>query len=82
MSMVLCVSCSVVSDSVTPWTVAQQAPLFMEFSRQESWSSLLFPTPGDLPRDQTPVACTFYHLSYQGRSKGESPVYWAVENSL
>ena len=34
---------------VTPWTVACQAPLFMEFSRQEYWSGLPFPLPGDLP---------------------------------
>ena len=33
----------------TPWTVAYQAPPFMEFSRQEYWSRLLFPSPGDLP---------------------------------
>ena len=33
----------------TPWTVAQQAPLFMGFSRQEYWSGLPFPSPGDLP---------------------------------
>ena len=32
----------------TPWTVASQTPLFMEFSRQESWSGLPFPSPGDL----------------------------------
>ena len=32
-----------------PWTVAYQAPLSMGFSRQENWSGLLFPTPGDLP---------------------------------
>ena len=38
------------SDSfATPWTVARQAPLSMEFSRQEYWSALPFPTPGDLP---------------------------------
>ena len=42
-------ACSVVSDSVTPWIVAQQAPLFMEFSRQEYWIRLPFPSPGDLP---------------------------------
>ena len=36
------------SDSVTPWTVARQAPLSMEFSRQEYWSGLPFPTWGDL----------------------------------
>ena len=34
---------------VTPWTVAHQAPLCMEFSRQEYCSGLPFPTPGDLP---------------------------------
>ena len=32
-----------------PWTVAQHAPLSMEFSRQEYWSGLPFPSPGDLP---------------------------------
>ena len=31
------------------WTVASQAPLSMEFSRQEYWSGLPFPSPGDLP---------------------------------
>ena len=36
------------SDSVTPWTVALQAPLSMEFSRQEYWSGLSFPTSWDL----------------------------------
>ena len=34
---------------VTPWTVAHQAPLSMEFSRQEYWSGLPFPSLGDLP---------------------------------
>ena len=33
----------------TPWSVAYQAPLSMEFSRQECWSGLPFPSPGDLP---------------------------------
>ena len=33
----------------TPWIVARQAPLSMGFSRQEYWSGLLFPPPGDLP---------------------------------
>ena len=35
--------------SATPWTVGRQAPLPMEFSRQESWSGLPFPAAGDLP---------------------------------
>ena len=34
---------------VTLWTVAHQASLSMEFSRQEYWSGLPFPSPGDLP---------------------------------
>ena len=33
----------------TPWTVARQAPLSMGFPRQEFWSGLPFPPPGDLP---------------------------------
>ena len=43
------VSLSVMSDSVIPRTVAHQAPLSMEFSRQEHWSGLPFPSPGDFP---------------------------------
>ena len=43
------VNCSVMSDSVTPWTVPHQASLLMEFSRQEYWNGLPFPPPGDLP---------------------------------
>ena len=38
---------SVMSDS--SWTVAHQPPLSMGFSRQEDWSGLPFPPPGDLP---------------------------------
>ena len=34
---------------VTPWILAHQAPLSMGFSRQEYWSGLPFPSPGDLP---------------------------------
>ena len=33
----------------TPWTVAHQAPPSMGFSRQEYWSGLPFPSPGDIP---------------------------------
>ena len=39
-------SCTVFT---APWTVTCQAPLSMEISRQEYWSGLTFPTPGDLP---------------------------------
>ena len=34
---------------VAPWTAAHQGPLSMEFSRQDIWSGLPFPPPGDLP---------------------------------
>ena len=37
---------------VTPWTIACQAPLSMEFSRQEYWREWPFPTPGDFPAFQ------------------------------
>ena len=37
------------SNSATPWIVTHWAPLSMGFSRQEYWSGLPFPPPGDLP---------------------------------
>ena len=43
-----------------PWTAAHQAPLCLGFSRQEHWSGLPFPPPGDLPHpgiDPPPPAC-------------------------
>ena len=40
---------SVMSDFGTPRTAARQAPLSMGFSRQEYWSGLPFPSPGDPP---------------------------------
>ena len=50
--MCVCVSRSVVSDSVTQWTIALQAPLSMGFSKEEYWSGLPFPSPGDLPNPE------------------------------
>ena len=44
-----CYVASVVSDSVTPWTVAHQAPLSMGFSRQEYWNRLSWPPSGHFP---------------------------------
>ena len=54
MQSILIVECqvtSVVSDSLQPHGlyIARQAPLSMGFSRQEYWSGLPFPSPGDLP---------------------------------
>ena len=44
-----CVLLTLSCLSATPWTVAHQAPLSMGFSRQEYWSGLPCPPPGDLP---------------------------------
>ena len=56
-----------------PWTVARQAPLSMGFSRQEYWSGLPFPSPGDPPdsgiEPESPgFNCRqmIYPLSYEG----------------
>ena len=50
LSLIFCVrACMRAQSFTTPWTVACQAPLSKEFSRQEYWSGLPFPTPGDLP---------------------------------
>ena len=44
------IKCLLVAQScVNPWTIALQAPLSMEFSRQEYWRGLPFLSPGDLP---------------------------------
>ena len=58
---------SVVSDSATPWTVAHQTPLSMGFSRQEYWSGLPFPTPGDLLGPETEPTSLVSCVSCTGR---------------
>ena len=55
----------------TPWTVACQAPLPRGFSRQECWSGLPFPSPGDLPNQESNLDVLhcrqiLYWLSYEG----------------
>ena len=52
----------------TPWTAAHQAPLSMGFSRQEYWSGLPFPPPGDLPdpgiKPESQVSCIGRQVLY------------------
>ena len=48
---------SVMFDSETPWSVTSQAPLSMEFSRQEYWTGLPFPPPGDFPDPGIKCVC-------------------------
>ena len=59
---------------VTPWTVAHQAPPSMEFSRQEYWSGLPLPSPGESsqPRDRSRVS----HIP------GRCFTIWATRESL
>ena len=62
----------------TPWTVAHQAPLSMGFSRQEHWSGLPCPSPGDHPNSgiepkSTSQAASLL-LSYLG-----SPTFWFTD---
>ena len=64
-----CFSC--VQLFVTQWTIAHQAPLSLGFSRQEYWSGLPCPPPGDLPNQGSNphlphCRWILYHLSYQG----------------
>ena len=49
----------------SPWTVARQAPLLVEFSRQEYWSGLPFLTPGDLPHSGIEPSSLLYLLHLQ-----------------
>ena len=66
--------CSVVSDSEAQWTVAPQASLPMEFSRQEHWNGMPVHSPGDLPNPGIePTSLAFSDLA--GRFfTTESPV--------
>ena len=60
-----CDMCSIghVQLIATPCTVAHQAPLFMGFSRQECWSGLSFPSPGDLSHPGTELMSPLSHLT-------------------
>ena len=71
----------------SPWTVAYQAPPSMEFSRQEYWSGLPFPSPGDLPNPRVEprspaLQQTLYCLSHLGSPVGTGaqllPGLWSL----
>ena len=64
---------------VTPWTVAHQAPLSMEFSRQEYWSGLPFPPPGDLPDPGIePRSPTLQADSFPAKPPGKPLTYYII----
>ena len=70
MYMCMCQSFSHIQLFAVPRTENCQAPLSIEFSRQEYWSGLPFPSPGDLPNPGiepgSPTLQILYHLSHQG----------------
>ena len=72
---------------VTPWTLAHQAPLSMGFSRQEYWSWLPFPLPGDLPDPGTELslaspALAAVYLPLSPRSNGTPLQYSCLEDPM
>ena len=63
---------------VTPWTVAHQAPLSMGFPRQEYWSKLSFPPPGDLPYqgiEPTSPALASVFITSEPQGKSPTPFF-------
>ena len=67
----MCYFLSCIRLFATPWTGTRHAPLSIEFPRQEYWSGLPFPSPGDLPNPGIKpglLHCRqiLYHLSHQG----------------
>ena len=67
---------------VTPWSVACQAPLSMEFPRQEYWSGLPFLSPGDLPNPgiepgSPTLQQILYYLSHKG-SQGLTHAHYYI----
>ena len=77
---------------VTPWTLARQAPLSIGFSRQEYWSGLPLPSPGDLPDPGIKPRCPTLqadslltelwgkplYKSYEGSPSTKSSIKWEV----
>ena len=73
---------------MTPWTVACQAPLSLEFSRQEYGHGLPFLSPGDLPdpgiKPGSPAlpADSLLYLSHDGMKSSHVPKYAEVKDGL
>ena len=73
---------SCVQFFATSWTVVHQTSLSMEFSRQEYWSGVPFPTPGNLPNPGTEPTSLDSHIGRQilycclpGKPKGRGGTY-------
>ena len=81
-------SCPVMSSSTTLWTVAHQAPLSLDFSRQEYWSGLPFTPPGYLPHPRIKLpspgapalAGGFFTTEPPGKPKGANYLAEKIAN--
>ena len=67
---------------VTPWTEALQAPLSMGFPRQEYWSGLPLPSPGDLPNQGSNLVSCVASRFFTTRAIQEAPVLGAAYISM
>ena len=85
-----CYIISIMSDSVTLWTITLQASLSMGFSRQEFWSGLPFPPPGDLLDPEKlnlhllwPLQCRqiLYHWTTEEAQSQCSSVYMLISTT-
>ena len=83
--IVIVISRSIMSSSLTPWTVACQSSLSMGLSWQEYWSGLPFPTLGDLPepRMELHVAPALAGGLFSTKQSGKPMMYMLmIENNL
>ena len=70
-------------SSVTPWTVAYQAPLSMGFPSQEYWSELSFLSPGNISNTGTePISPTLADRFFTTESPGKSKILSSTLNML
>ena len=67
---------------MTPWTIASQAPLSMEFSRQEYWSVLSSPSPGDLPDSGIELGSPALQADSLLTEPPGKPKHWKKNNFL
>ena len=65
----------------TPWTVAYQAPPSMGFSRQECWSGLPFPSPGDLPNPGIEPGSPALQVDTLTSEPPGKPCVWVLDNT-